>query len=264
MLDPWALKRSAWKKRMVRFWFEDAHLRGAACLRATSALEASHFRTFGLRNPIAIVANGIDLPTLRLKPAKPGPHRRVLFLSRIHPKKGIDLLLRCWSSLERSHDDWELIIAGPDEGGHAADMKMLAEELFLKRVRWAGPVYGDEKSALYRAADLFVLPTHAENFGLVVGEALAHEVPVITTTGAPWDELEANGCGWWIELSERVLASALDEAMRLSDETRREMGARGRAWVEQAFAWPAIARQMAEVYEWVAGGGAPPATVSLD
>jgi len=218
----------------------------------------------GVCYPIAVVPNGIDLHELQPRAEGRATAKRILFLSRIHPKKGIDFLLRCWAKLERSHSDWELVIAGPDEVGHRGKMVKLAEELGVRRVHWLAPVYGSEKSALYRSSDLFVLPTHAENFGLVMGEALAHEVPVITTKNAPWEGLEQHGCGWWTDLSDEALTSALDDAMRLSDETRWQMGARGRAWVDEAFAWPAIGRHMAEVYRWVDGGGAPPASVIVD
>jgi glycosyltransferase involved in cell wall biosynthesis len=264
MLDPWALQRSAWKKRIVRWWFEDNHLHGATCLRATSTMEAEHFRAFGLSNPIAVVPNGIDLPLLITRPQEQARPNRILFLSRVHPKKGIDFLLRAWSNLYPSHPDWELIIAGPDEIGYRGQMQTLAEKLRLERVVWHEPVYGEEKSDLYASADLFVLPTHAENFGLVIGEALAHGVPVITTRNAPWHGLETHRCGWWINLSDGALTEAIKEAMRLPNIQRREMGARGRAWVETAFGWPSVGEQMCEVYRWILSGGAPPPSVVVD
>ncbi len=133
----------------------------------------------------------------------------LLFLSRIHPKKGIPILLRAWRKVERRHPDWELVVAGPDEIGHLSQVRALAGELGLQRVSFPGPAYGDAKAALYRSADLFVLPTHSENFGMAIAEALAYAVPVITTTGAPWAGLEEHGCGWWIELSEGNLVDAL-------------------------------------------------------
>lgn len=264
MLDPWALQRSVWKKRIARWCYEDRHLHRAACLRATSAMEAGHFRAFGLKNPIAIVPNGIDLPPVQQIPENAGRPNRILFLSRIHPKKGIDFLLRAWSHLHRLHLTWELVIAGPDEVGHRADMQKLVEELGLERVYWREAVYNKEKSDLYASADLFVLPTHAENFGLVVGEALAHRVPAITTRNAPWQGLEEHRCGWWIELSDEALTNAISEGMSLSTVERRKMGARGSAWVEAVFAWPTIGQQMAELYQWVVGTSARPSFVIGD
>ncbi|MFP4361138.1 MAG: glycosyltransferase [Alphaproteobacteria bacterium] len=258
MLDPWSLAYARWKKRLAATWFEDAHLRHAACIRATSLLEAGHVRSYGLRQPIAVVPNGVELPPDRSTPQRASPGRRLLFLSRIHPKKGLPHLLRAWAALAHRHRDWELVLAGPNEVGHTAEMQALATDLGAPRVTWIGPVEGEAKDALYRSADLFVLPTHAENFGLVVAEALAHGVPVVTTRNAPWDGLETQRCGWWIELDDGALREALAAAMTLGDAERRAMGSRGRAWMERDFAWPAVARQLSEVYAWLVGGGRTP------
>lgn len=126
MLDPWARQNSKWKKRIARMWFEDEHLARAVCLRATAEMEADHFRSFGLRNPIAIVPNGIDVPA-QLHPRPRFGRRRLLFLSRLHPKKGLPFLLRAWAEVKPHRPDWELVIAGPDEGGHKAEMQQLAD-----------------------------------------------------------------------------------------------------------------------------------------
>jgi glycosyltransferase involved in cell wall biosynthesis len=264
MLDPWAVERSCWRKRIVSWLFESEHLRKATCLRATAAMEGGHFRAYGLKNPIAVVPNGVDLPVLAHRPYCGDRPRRLLFLSRIHPKKGIGVLLRAWARLNKLRTGWELLIVGPDELGHRLQMQSLAEELSLTDIVWLDEVHGLVKSNIYRSADLFVLPTHAENFGLVVAEALAHEVPVITSRNAPWGGLEQYQCGWWIDLSVDALVVVLDEAMSLSDAERLAMGERGRVWVAQDFTWAAIARQMHEIYTWVLGGGPPPACVMTD
>lgn len=256
MLDPWARSNSAWKKRIAAVAFEAAHLKGAHCLRATADMEARHFRDMGLTNPIAIVPNGMDIPELTPRPDRVGG--RALFLSRIHPKKGLPFLLRAWAKLQTRHPDWELVIAGPEEVGHEAEMKTLKQKLGLARVCFAGTVHGAEKDALYRSADLFVLPTHAENFGLVVAEALAQEVPVITTRNAPWQGLESHGCGWWIDLSPEALEATLGAAMATPQAELHAMGARGRVWMARDFGWDDVARRMREVYAWLARGGPKP------
>lgn len=262
MLDPWARKRSQWKKRLVRTWFEDAHLSQAACLRATATMEAEHFRGFGLNNPIAVVPNGVTVP--RTLPGRLiQERRRMLFLSRVHPKKGLELLLKAWAAIESARPDWELVIVGPDELGHTVEMQKLAQDLGLGRVEWRTAVYGEAKAALYRSADCFVLPTHAENFGLVVAEALAHEVPVITTRNAPWSDLEEYRCGWWIDLDEIVLRETLEKATCLPRERLWDMGERGRAWMERDFQWDAIAEKMLEVYRWIISGGSVPKHVEF-
>jgi glycosyltransferase involved in cell wall biosynthesis len=263
MLSTWSLSRSARKKRLVARLFENEHLHTAACLRATSEDEAGHFRAYGLRGPIAVVPNGVELPFVASR-SRNDHRRRVLFLSRLHPVKGIEFLLKAWALSMKYHREWELVIAGPDESNHRSKMELVERALGLTNVIWLDAVQGDAKSALYRSADLFILPTHTENFGLVVAEALAHEVPVITTKNAPWEGLCRHRCGWWVDLSDNALALALDEAMSLSDAERDAMGARGRVWMERDFAWPAIGKHMYEVYAWVLGGGAPPSCVVTD
>lgn len=257
MLDPWARANAAWKKQLVRLLYEDAHLRAAACLRATAEMEADHFRSFGLNNPVAVIPNGVSVPPL--VPRRPrGAPRRILFLSRVHPKKGLPFLLQAWTRLAPLYPDWELVIAGPDERGHTCEMQALAARIGAPRTLWPGPVQGAAKDALYRSADLFVLPTHAENFGLVVAEALSYGLPVITTRNAPWQGLEDYRCGWWIPLDQAALDDALAQALALPDAARQEMGVRGHAYVDAAFGWDGILTRMAALYEWVAKGGSPP------
>ena len=115
-------------------------------------------------------------------------------------------------------------------------MKRKAEDLRLQRVTFFGPVHGAAKDALYRGSDVFVLPTHAENFGLVVAEALAQEVPVITTTNAPWSGLDEKRCGWWIPLSQHRLKDSIADAMSRPQADLQAMGARGRTWIQTDFA----------------------------
>jgi glycosyltransferase involved in cell wall biosynthesis len=259
MLEPWALRHRRWKKCLAWYAYQRRDIQSAAVLHVTSEAEAESVRDLGLRTPLAIIPNGVDLLEARAVPERPGP-RRALFLSRLHPIKGLPLLVEAWARVQPPR--WELILAGPDERRHRVEVEALVRRLGLNRsVRFLGPVAGEDKEGLYHSVDLFVLPTHSENFGLVVAEALAAGLPVITTKGAPWAALETHRCGWWTEIGAEPLAAALREATALPDETRRAMGERGRTYVREHLSWDHVASQMRAVYEWVLGHGPQPACV---
>ena len=189
-------------------------------------------------------------------------HRPGRWTHRGHPVKGLFNLVRAWAQLNPA--GWRLCIAGPDEAGHLQEVLALVKELGIQRgVNYVGPVDGAAKSALYNSADVFVLPTFTENFGVVVAEALAHGLPVITTRGAPWADLNAYGCGWWVDIGVDPLVQALREAMALSDDQRRAMGALGRVYVRR-YDWDDIAQQTMDVYRWVLGKGQQPDCVRTD
>jgi glycosyltransferase involved in cell wall biosynthesis len=261
MLEPWALRHHVFRKRLAWVLYQYRNLKAAAVLHATSAGEASQFRRLGLPGPVAVIPLGVrPVSPVPLDPAAVTAvkdRRQVLFLSRIHPKKGLALLLEAWAATEVP--DWELVIAGIDQGRHQADMETLAARLGLgDRVRFAGPLFGVAKDTAFRRADLFVLPSHSENFGIVVAEALQYGLPVITTTGTPWRHLPAESCGWCVEPAVAALAGALREALALSDEERRAMGRRGLELVERDHRWPRVAAQFGDLYRWAAGVGPRP------
>lgn len=258
-LSGWALGHSRAVKRAL--WpLQQRALARADLLHATSDAEHDEIRALGLKAPIVVVPNGIDIPEAPRRCASDGA-RTLLFLSRIHPKKGIDRLLTAWQHLHARHPDWQLVIAGRGEPAHVAEVLALAEALQLPRVRFPGPLYGAEKSAAYAGASLFVLPTHSENFGMVVAEALAHGCPAVVSRGAPWAGLEMHRCGWWVELETDSLVGALDAAMTLPAEALHVMGQRGRAWMAGEYSWNRVARRLSEAYRWLVVGGDRPQAV---
>ena len=261
MLGEQALQFSRWKKRLFWAALQGEAVRSAACLHATAESEYAEIRAFGLRNPVAVVPNGIDVPA---EGSRPDPTRTVLSLGRLHPKKGLETLLRAWARVEPLRPDWRLRIAGPSEGSYGPKLERLKAELGLRAATIEGPLYGADKAEALRAAELFVLPTLNENFGLVVAEALASGTPVISTKGAPWAGLESESCGWWIDQGVDPLAETLGRALDLPARERGRMGERGRDWMRRDFSWDKIAADMLDVYYWVVAGGSPPSTVRID
>lgn len=246
-----ALRFSARKKRLFWALLQGPALAQAAVWHATCLEEAEDIRSFGVTKPIAIIPNGIDEAVVFANHNPKLIKRTLLFMSRIHPKKGLPNLITAWSDVAPQRPNWELVIAGPDEGAHRAELAKQVKKLAAPSVRFVDPVYGHAKASLLASADLFVLPTKSENFGIAVAEALAAGVPAIVTKGAPWSGLDDQRCGWWIDHGVEPLKSALLEATSLSPATRKEMGARGRIWMTREFSWDTIASQMKEVYQWI-------------
>lgn len=264
MLGAAALRFSATKKRLFWVALQRTAIRRAHCLHATAISEYEDIRAQGLRNPVAVIPNGVDVPVQALWVPRDKPERIVLSLGRLHPKKNLVGLLRAWAQVERAFPDWRLKIMGPAEHGHDRELIALARRLGLQRAEILGPAYGDDRAAAYSEADLFVLPTLNENFAMTVAEALAFGTPVISTKGAPWSGLQTERCGWWIDHGEEALSRTLGDAMGLNSDMRAEMAERGRAWMRRDFSWDRIASDMAQVYRWLQQGGEPPESVRLN
>lgn len=257
MLEAWSLQYRGWKKKIAWRAYQLRDLQSAFAFSATSKAEAQAIRALGLTQPIAVIPNGINLPALSDRSGGRPSTRSVLFLSRIHPKKGLLDLVSAWSRSVKP--GWQLVIAGPDEDGYRRVVEEASANAGLQAsVRFVGPVEGEAKRELLGSVDVFVLPSYSENFGIVIGEALASGIPVVTTTATPWEMLPANDCGWWIEPGALPLAAALSEAMSLTDEQRGAMGLRGRALVERNFSWRSVAGKHIELYRWLLGASPRP------
>jgi len=296
MLTPWSLAQKRLKKRLALAAYQHHDLATAAAIHATAQSEVDDVRRLGLRQPIVVAPFGIAIPDAASAPprwsAAAGGRRVALFVSRIHPKKGLVNLLEAWARLRAEHvagaecgtsrPPWCLVIAGPDEAGHKAELLALAAARGLAveerppattgplatdaDIVFTGPVFDAQKTALYQRSDLFVLPTHSENFGVVVLEALACGLPVLTTKGAPWGTLEDVGrpgpatgreprAGWWIDVGVEPLVATLRGVMHAADESLRDVGDNARWFAAERYSWPAAARTMCEAYEWLVHGG---------
>jgi len=275
MLDPWALTRSAWKKRPAWWLFENRNLRTAACIHALCECEYQSIRARGLKNPVCIVPNGVNLPVpaAAQKPPPWAQHVRknmnvLLFLGRIHPKKGLVNLIRAWSILRERRltefDEWHLVIAGWSQIGHEDELKRLACDLRVhESVSFVGSLYGEVKESALWAADAFILPSFSEGLPMSVLEAWACGLPVIMTRECNLPEGFEAGVAIEVMPTASSIFEGLTHFMKLSDSGRKTIGDKGRRLAETKFEWPEVARQMIAVYEWVRGEGEKPECVRL-
>jgi glycosyltransferase involved in cell wall biosynthesis len=262
-LEPWALQHRGFKKKFALALYQHWIFSKAALMVATAKQELFSIRQIGVSVPIAVIPNGVDIP---VEPVfvNSGVMRKFLFLSRLHPKKGLSDLVMAWAKVRRP--GWTFVIAGPDENGHRAEMETLIDSLGLKEdFEFTGLALGEKKEALFAEADVFILPTYSENFGLVVAEALAREIPVITTTGAPWRDLEDKNCGWWVKPGVEGVASGLIAAMNSAPDMLCEMGRRGRQLIIEKYDWENIGMKALAASEWALDQrGTPPDCVNVE
>ena len=274
MLESWALQNARWKKRIAAFVYENRHLRGAACLRALCEAEAQSIRVYGMRNPVCVIPNGVDLPDLLESSAleveslpfqKFAQGRKVLlYLGRLHPKKNVANLVRAWKQMLESHPsaakNWILAIAG---WGRSAYEQKLQELAAGPSVVFVGAQFGAAKNACYRACDAFILSSLSEGLPMAVLEAWAHAKPVLMTPECNLPEGFAAGAALQIGTTPEQIAAGLKQLAEMSDDDRRVMGDCGRTLVATKFSWPHIGEEMRSVFEWVLGGGPTPQTVRL-
>lgn len=255
-LGEWPFQSGSKIKRL--FWplVQRPALDAVTCFHATALTEYEDIRRMGFGQPVTVIPNGIDVPEYVQKTRR--APCTLLFLGRIHPKKGLEFLLRAWEVVQSRFTDWRLLIVGPNECGYRNEMQLLAKNLRLMRVEFVDGLYGEQKWQAYREADLFVLPTRHENFGLVVSEALAAGTPAIVTKGAPWPELEPRGAGWWIDIGVGPLVDCLENALAQPTDALAVMGRKGRDWMAEEFSWERVGLQMAETYQWIIKGGDRP------
>ena len=253
MLLPPALAHRPWRKRTIWRLAQRRAFEGVDLFHATSDAEADSVRAVGF-DKVVTIPNGIDLSE-GTSPPPTTSTRTVLYLGRLHPIKGIDLLLTAWAAVQPAYPEWELVIAGPSLLDTRERLEALTASLGASGVRFAGPLYGTDKSDAYATAALSVLPSRSENFAVTVLEALAHGVPVVTTTGTPWAAVTERGCGWWVEPTAADIGDALADAMGRPRSELEAMGAEGRRWVAETYDWKTIATRMEAAYHTTLAAG---------
>lgn len=271
MLDPWAIRNAAWKKKLVGRLFANESLHRANCIHALCRSEAEAIRAYGLKNPIAIIPNGVDLSSVdasNLKPHAPNRKKQLLFLGRIHPKKGLKELIEAWAKVERLNpkalSDWQLLVAGWDDGGHESGLKALGVALGMDgSISFIGPQFGHEKETLLRSVDAFVLPSFSEGLPMSVLEAWSYRLPVLMTGFCNLPEGFESASAIRVEPEPDSIAQGLEQLVGMTDDEQEHMGSNGRRLVEQKFTWPRIAETMRGVYDWCVTGGIPPACMEF-
>jgi glycosyltransferase involved in cell wall biosynthesis len=193
------------------------------------------------------IPNGIEIPEKVIHTPGTGPIR-LLYLGRLHAIKGIENLLGACAVLNANSDTaWTLTIAGDGNPNYVGMLRRRIEELGLSdKVKMVGQMLGESKRSLFENTDLVIVPSHTENFAVVVAEALAHEVPVIASKGTPWRMLEEVRCGLWADNSYESLAKAIE---KMNGMPLREMGRRGREWMNECFSWRIVAEKMVRLYQ---------------
>jgi glycosyltransferase involved in cell wall biosynthesis len=268
MLDPWPLSHRRWRKALAGLLYERSHLRHAACLLALSPNEVKSIRAYGLTNPVAVIPTGIDVPEVNPTVRTTGSARTLLYLGRLHAVKGLVHLLRGWHELRRTegrrYDQWTLVIAGWDDGGHGQELKAMSRELKLDdSVQFVGPQYGEDKYQLLAKSHAFVLPSLSEGLPVSALEAFAYGLPVLMTPHCGLQQAVEAGAAIQISATPDGIAEGLRQLLSLDDEARAAIGTRGRQFVQKQFSWATVTSQLYSVYFWLMTGGQKPECVEL-
>ena len=283
MLEPWALKNSRYKKIAASLFFERSNLESASCIQANTAKEYADIRRLGLSNPICIVPNGITLPENNLSQSAEPSFKRLTYVGRLHPKKGLINFLKGFGAfqngdLSNSVDKVQVVVAGLNQIGHLQELIRLTVELSLTYraydelpanlpedldVVFLGPTYDDSKAVLYSKTSAFFLPSLSEGQPMAALEAMSFSLPVIMTRMCNLDAAFNAGVALEIELTDESIIECIRVVATMSDSELKEVGSRARDLVEANYSWPRVSRQIAGVYEWLSDGGTIPDSLEL-
>ena len=259
MLEPWSLSQKKWKKKLAWWLYQRNDVRKSVCVFTTAKMEADHISNLGITTCRAVIPNGIETDSYPCKTSVDVVKKQVLFLSRIHVKKGIEILFDAWKRIHSEFADWQLLVVGNGEAEYIQSLENRVECLGLKEcINIIPPVFGNDKIRLYQESALFCLPSYSENFGMVIAEAMSCGTPVITTTNCPWNILNDRSTGWCIDLSVDNLEYALREALSMNPTELYDMGQKASKLIFDNFDYRSVTRKTLRLYEWLLGGGEKP------
>ena len=259
MLEPWSLSQKKWKKKLAWWLYQRNDVQKSACVFTTAKMEAEHVSNLGITTCKAVIPNGIETDAYPCKTSVEGVKKQVLFLSRVHVKKGIELLFEAWKRLHSDYVDWQLFVIGNGEAEYIHSLENRVESLGLKDcIKILSPVFGEAKIKVYQESALFCLPSFSENFGMVIAEAMSCGTPVITTTNCPWEILNETDTGWCVDLSVDNLERALREAMGMDANALYDMGQRASKFIFDNFDYRSVTRKTLRLYEWLLNSGEKP------
>jgi len=254
MLDPWALGFSKLKKRIAGVLFQTRQLEAAQALHALCPAEASAIASTGLECPILVIPNGVNLPPLRSK-VRDKQTNTLLYLGRLHPKKGLEALVLAWGTLQLKKDipdNWRLSLAGWDELGTEMRLKRLVKKMGLKGVSFLGPVWGEQKARVLAEAEASILPSLSEGLPMSILEAWANQQPVLMTEACNLEQGFSSGAALRIEPTPDSISKGILALVNTPEDKRIAMGKAGRCLVERLYSWPVVASSMLRVYQALA------------
>lgn len=283
MLEPWSLEQNKWKKRIALMAYQMRDMQKAACIYTTADMEALHIKELGVKAPISIIPNGIETESYPCRTSMEGVKKQILFLSRIHEKKGIEVLMQAFARIRdnrsaiRDIDEWKVVVVGNGDADYIERLKQKVKNLGLDDCFFIkDPVYGEAKVKLYQESSVFCLPSYSENFGMVIAEAMSCGVPVITTTNCPWEFINNDDnivhntqhtahtisrYGWCVELSTENIKDALCEAMSMDSSELYDMGQRSSKLIYEMFNYRSVAKKTKDLFNWIITKGEEPGCI---
>ena len=259
MLEPWSLSQKKWKKKLAWWLYQHNDVQKSVCVFTTAKMEAEHVTNLGITTCKAVIPNGIETDSYPCKTSVDVVKKQVLFLSRVHVKKGIEVLFEVWKQIHPDYEDWQLLVIGNGEAEYIHSLENRVECLGLKEsIKILPPVFGNDKIQIYQESALFCLPSYSENFGMAIAEAMSCGTPVITTTNCPWNILNDTKTGWCIDLNLDNLERALREALSMNPTELYDMGQKASKLIYENFDYRNVTRKTLKLYEWLLNGGEKP------